>query len=308
MRKLCLSIVLLATVSATAAAQGKALSAAEQALIQTNAALLEALRTGDSASLASSLAADLTFTDASGSALSKSQLLANIARGYRVQLSAPRDVTASIDGNLGTVAYESSYATSAGESAVVRTKSVYVMRAGHWQLMSHASTGGPAPVTAVITPTVPAVVVPTGPAIVIPAVPKGKTLTARASGTFQPDVKPLAPYNTSAEAGLGRFSIDKKFHGDLEATSKGEMLSAGKPTGSGAYVAIEYVTGTLNGRKGSFALQHTGIMNRGTPTLTVSVVPDSGTGELTGLAGTMNIILEGSKHSYVFDYSLPGGR
>lgn len=124
-----------------------------------------------------------------------------------------------------------------------------------------------------------------------------------ASGTFE--VK-LAPQPTDA-ADLARMSIDKQFHGDLEATSKGEMLSAmGSVQGSAGYVAIEKVTGSLKGRSGTFVLQHTGIMNRGTPQLTITVVPDSGTGQLEGLAGTMTIEIAGGKHSYGFEYVLPG--
>ena len=99
--------------------------------------------------------------------------------------------------------------------------------------------------------------------------------------------------------------INKQFHGDLQASSKGQMLSAMSPIkGSAGYVAIEEVTGTLDGRSGSFILQHSGLMNRGTPQLTILVVPDSGTGELTGLKGSMSIQIEGGKHSYEFDYSL----
>ena len=106
---------------------------------------------------------------------------------------------------------------------------------------------------------------------------------------------------------LARMTIDKQFHGDLEATSAGEMLSAGTPAkGSAGYVAIERVSGTLAGRRGTFILQHSATMNRGVPSLSISVVPDSGTGELAGLSGTMNIVIaEGGKHSYDFDYELP---
>ena len=100
------------------------------------------------------------------------------------------------------------------------------------------------------------------------------------------------------------MSIDKQFHGDLEAVSKGTMLTAMTAVkGSAGYVAIEHVTGTLAGRAGSFALQHTGTMTRGAPQLGVNVVPDSGTEELAGLAGNMKIIIEGGKHSYEFEYS-----
>jgi hypothetical protein len=102
--------------------------------------------------------------------------------------------------------------------------------------------------------------------------------------------------------------LDKVFAGDLTATSKGEMLSVGTPIkGSAVYVAIERVTGTLGRRRGSFCLHHTGIMNRGAPSLTISVVPDSGTDELVGLTGTMAIIIADGKHSYEFEYDFQGG-
>ena len=100
---------------------------------------------------------------------------------------------------------------------------------------------------------------------------------------------------------------DKKFHGDLEATSKGQMLGAFTAVeGSGAYVALEQMTGTLNGKKGSFMLQHNGTMRKGSYNMSVTVVPDSGTEELTGISGSMTIIIEGGKHSYVFEYAFEG--
>ena len=105
---------------------------------------------------------------------------------------------------------------------------------------------------------------------------------------------------------LGRMSIDKTFFGELDATSKGEMLSAMTAVkGSAGYVAIERVTGQLNGHSGSFVLQHSGTMNRGEPQLTVTVVPDSGTEQLTGLSGTMTIKIVDKKHFYEFEYMLP---
>jgi hypothetical protein len=123
-----------------------------------------------------------------------------------------------------------------------------------------------------------------------------------ATGTFE--VK-LAPQSTDAP-GLGRMSIDKQFHGDLEAVSKGEMLSAmTEVKGSAGYVAIERVTGSLHGRKGSFVLQHSGTMNRGAATLSVTVVPDSGTDQLAGLVGKMALVIESGKHSYELEYTLP---
>ena len=129
-----------------------------------------------------------------------------------------------------------------------------------------------------------------------------------AKGPF--DVKlnpqPLAVEDEGEGAARGRLAIDKQFPGDLEAASKGEMLSAMTGTqGSAGYVAIEKVVGTLGGRKGTFVLQHNATMTRGTPYLNIVVVPDSGTGELAGLSGTMKIVIaEGGKHFYEFDYEL----
>jgi Protein of unknown function (DUF3224) len=135
-------------------------------------------------------------------------------------------------------------------------------------------------------------------------VQKEAVMPTHASGTFEVKLAPLEPYNT-ADGTLGRMSIDKQFHGDLQGTSKGEMLSAATAVkGSGAYVAIERVSGTLNGRSGTFALQHNGTMTRASPQLTVSVVPDSGTGQLTGLAGKMTIKITDGKHFYEFEYTL----
>jgi hypothetical protein len=130
-------------------------------------------------------------------------------------------------------------------------------------------------------------------------------MTIRANGTFE--VK-LTPQPAEAEApAMGRMSIDKQFHGDLEATSKGQMLAHSTSVkGSAGYVAMERVTGTLHGRSGTFVLQHSGTMARGAPELTVNVVPDSGTGELTGLAGTLAITIADGKHSYDFEYTLAG--
>ena len=126
-------------------------------------------------------------------------------------------------------------------------------------------------------------------------------VTQRATGTFEVKMAPLA-----TDAPLGRMSLDKRFQGDLQGTGKGEMLAAMTPVeGSAAYVAIEQVSGTLAGRTGTFVLQHTGVMNRGAQHLTITVVPDSGTGELTGLTGRMNIIIAEGKHSYEFEYTLP---
>jgi Protein of unknown function (DUF3224) len=132
-------------------------------------------------------------------------------------------------------------------------------------------------------------------------------MSKRASGTFEVKLTPQMPEDKSA--GLGRMSIDKKFHGDLQGTSRGEMLAISTSVeGSAGYVAMEVVSGTLNGLTGTFALQHSGTMTRGAPQLMVTVIPDSGTGQLLGLSGRMSIQIDGAKHSYEFDYSLGEGR
>ena len=132
-------------------------------------------------------------------------------------------------------------------------------------------------------------------------------MTKHATGSFDVKVIPQKPDNEQAKAAnFGRMSLDKQFHGDLEATSKGEMLGAmTEVKGSAGYVALERVTGTLNGRSGTFVLQHSGTMTHGVPQMSVTVVPDSGTGDLTGIRGAMTIIIkEGGKHFYEFEYEL----
>jgi hypothetical protein len=131
-------------------------------------------------------------------------------------------------------------------------------------------------------------------------------VTQHASGPFDVKVSSEGTPDKAEGSTLGRMSLDKQYHGALEATGKGEMLTAGTDVkGSGAYVAIERVTGTLNGRSGSFVLQHTGTMTQGVPTMSITVVPDSGSGQLAGIAGKLTIIIENGKHSYVLDYTLP---
>jgi hypothetical protein len=133
---------------------------------------------------------------------------------------------------------------------------------------------------------------------------KGALMTNRVSGPF--DVK-MIPQEDKTVDGVTRMVLDKQYHGDLEAAGKGQMLTAGSSVrGSGAYVAIEKVTGTLEGRSGTFVLQHTGTMTQNAPELNIAVVPDSGTGQLAGIAGKMTIIIAtGGKHSYNLEYTLP---
>jgi len=128
--------------------------------------------------------------------------------------------------------------------------------------------------------------------------------TSHATGTFEVKITPQTP----KDAPVGRSAVDKAFQGDLKGTSQAEMLSAFSPIkGSAGYVAIERVTGTLQGRRGTFLLQHSGTMTRGTQQLSITVVPDSGTEQLTGLTGSMTIKIADGKHSYDFAYSLPAG-
>ncbi|HEV7857769.1 MAG TPA: DUF3224 domain-containing protein [Pyrinomonadaceae bacterium] len=127
----------------------------------------------------------------------------------------------------------------------------------------------------------------------------------RASGTFDVKLVPQEAEETVGDPTVGRMSIDKQFRGDLEATSKGQMLAAMTDVqGSAGYVAMERVSGTLHGLSGTFALQHSGTMTRGDAQLTITVVPDSGTGQLAGLAGKMSINIVEGKHLYEFDYTL----
>ena len=138
-----------------------------------------------------------------------------------------------------------------------------------------------------------------------PPVQKESPKMSRAAGTFEVKLAPETLADAQADPLLGRMSIDKQFMGDLTGTSKGEMLAARTATdGSAGYVAIERVTGTLAGKKGSFVLQHSGTMTRGQQHLEISVVPDSGTGELLGLTGTMTIRIEGGKHFYELTYNI----
>jgi len=132
-------------------------------------------------------------------------------------------------------------------------------------------------------------------------------MTTRARGTFEVKLNPLPSDEETGGAALGRLALDKQFSGDLEAVSKGEMLAVGTAVeGSAGYVAMEHVSGTLYGRSGTFALQHSGTMARGAQQLSVTVVPDSGTGQLVGLSGAMTIQIADGMHSYDFEYNLAG--
>ncbi|HET9864428.1 MAG TPA: DUF3224 domain-containing protein [Steroidobacteraceae bacterium] len=131
----------------------------------------------------------------------------------------------------------------------------------------------------------------------------------RATGSFEVSLQPLSNAEISDDPLFGRLLLVKKFSGDLAGAARGQMLSAGTATrGSAGYVAIDQFTGTLEGHRGSFVLQHSGSMNRGVPTLSIMVVPDSGTDELQGLTGTLSINVIDGRHFYDFIYSLPEQR
>ncbi|HEY1589476.1 MAG TPA: DUF3224 domain-containing protein [Rhodanobacter sp.] len=128
-----------------------------------------------------------------------------------------------------------------------------------------------------------------------------------ASGTFEVKMNPQPAEDGVGDASIGRMALDKQYHGDLVASGKGRQMLATRTAaeGSAGYVALERVSGKLHGRSGSFALQHSGIMTRGTPQLIITVVPDSGSDELQGLAGTLAITITGGQHLYDFEYTLP---
>ena len=135
---------------------------------------------------------------------------------------------------------------------------------------------------------------------------KGAAMTKHASGTFDVKIGPQKDEGIG-DATIGRMSIDKQYHGDLDGTGLGQMLAgmAADVKDSGTYVAIERVRGTLHGRTGTFALSHSGTMTRGAQSLTITVIPDTGTEDLTGIAGAMTIDIRDGKHFYGFDYTLP---
>jgi hypothetical protein len=132
-------------------------------------------------------------------------------------------------------------------------------------------------------------------------------MSRTAQGSFEVKVAPLPPDDATAATSIARYSLDKVYRGDLEGASAGEMMGAGNvAAGTAGYVAIEEVTGTLHGKSGSFALQHSSTMDGGKYEMNIRVVPGSGSGELEGIAGALTIIIAGGAHSYALEYTLPG--
>ena len=132
-------------------------------------------------------------------------------------------------------------------------------------------------------------------------------MSHRATGTFEVKVEPIPGESEGDRPSFPRFTLDKQYQGDLEGPSHGEMMTVnGTVEGSAAAVAIEHFSGSLHGKKGSFALVHSATMKRGGEyAMIIRVVPDSGTEQLSGLTGTLEIVIEGDKHLYNFDFSLP---
>lgn len=131
-------------------------------------------------------------------------------------------------------------------------------------------------------------------------------MSRQARGTFKVDITPQPPQDGAADPGVGRMLIHKQFQGELSGESHGQMLAIGTPVdGSAGYVAMERVTGIVHAHEGSFALQHSGTLHRGAAHLSIAIVPDSGTGRLEGISGTLQITVEAGVHHYVLDYDLP---
>lgn len=130
-------------------------------------------------------------------------------------------------------------------------------------------------------------------------------MTRHATGTFDVSITPVQPPGDAAPDNPGRMTLSKTFHGGIAGTAEGEMLGIMGPEQSGAYVAMERVRGTLDGRTGTFALVHRGLMDKGAQDLLITVVPGSGTGELTGLTGVFHLTIEGGEHRYDLEYNLP---
>lgn len=137
------------------------------------------------------------------------------------------------------------------------------------------------------------------------AIQMGTTGMEHARGTFDVSITPVPPAPEAAADAPGRMTLAKTFHGDLTGTGTGEMLATMAPGASGAYVAMERVKGTIDGRTGSFALVHRGLMDRGEQSLSITIVPGSGTGDLAGISGVFHLTIEGGEHRYDLEYDLP---
>lgn len=142
-------------------------------------------------------------------------------------------------------------------------------------------------------------------ALLVAAAPTGETPMTHAAGTFDVTITPVQPAADAAPGAPSRMLLSKTFHGGIEAKGTGEMLGIMGPEQSGAYVALEQVTGTVDGHVGSFAMVHRGVMDHGAQDLSITIVPGSGTADLTGITGVFHLTIEGGVHRYDLEYSLP---
>ncbi len=267
-----------------AAAAGAAGPDVGDAVLAADAERIRAMVAGDADALGRIFAPDLVYVHANARPDSGSELIERIRSGrLRYRSMTPRDRSVRVDGGAAILRGKADFVAEADGTthplSVVFT-AVYLQQGGRWRMAAYQSTQLPEPGA------------------------KEAPVSHRASGTFE--VK-MVPRKDEDGGTVGRFSLDKQYRGGLEATARGEMLAVGSggPGSSGGYVALERVEGSLDGRKGGFALQHSGTMTRGAAQLSIAVVPDSGTGELAGLSGTLAIRIEDGKHFYDFDYALP---
>ena len=243
---------------------------------------------------------DLVYTGSNGRRRSKAEVMKDVRSAPVSKPTDPvttysaEDINIQQHGNTAIVAFRLVSATTQNgktQGTNYLNTGTFLKRDGKWRVIAWQATRVPdaIPSSAATTPKQEATMTSAD--------------TKHASGAF--DVKLTPQTDQNGEPTVGRMSAEKVFHGDLEGTSKGLMLAVMTDVqGSAGYVAMERVNGKLHGRAGTFALQHSGTMTRGAPQLIITVVPDSGTGELTGLAGRMTIDIVEGKHFYKFDYTL----
>jgi ketosteroid isomerase-like protein len=248
---------------------------------------VRAMTAGDLAALERVLADDAVYTHSTGVSETRAEFIGQIRSGTRkygaLTLSdlkaRPAGAAIVVTGRMhGSVETEGKTIPL----ALIYT-AVYAERDGRWRLAAYESTRLPE------------------------TSKREESVHHHATGSFDVKTTPLKFDDGAAPESLGRYAIEKRYHGPLDATAKAQMLTVGtKVEGSAVYVAVEVVDGTLDGRKGTFALHHTGTMTRGTPALSIAIVPDSGTGELAGISGSMSIRIEkGGAHFYDLEYAVP---
>jgi ketosteroid isomerase-like protein len=244
---------------------------------------------------------DLIYTTSSGKRIGKADIRRDVKAspapkpGDPVTTYTAEEIRVQPYGDMAVLAFRLVATTKKdGETEIQRylNTGTFARRAGQWRAVAWQATRTP--------------MVEGSATLTAPRKEQEKAKTMRATGTFEVTLNPLPTHDKAEAAKIGRMSIDKRLQGDLAGTSTGEMLTAMTDVkGSAGYVAIEKFTGTLHGKSGSFVLQHDATMTRGEGHLAIAVVPDSGTGDLTGISGTLSIEIAGGKHSYVFEYALP---